>query len=299
MATRDVHVACEQIARRRLEECRRKHEPAYISWDNSACAAITTGTYTRKAEYADHEDFNIISLPIPSGVTWSAETCQHPYNNACLRPSSWPYYWAEEEVSAWEDPSSAQAAWDWRTGKISRAVTHEPVTSASNVGDIPKTRRRTRRRHSQWASQLILATSLRSLASKDLECVIYCRRVQKLGLDSEEILRRHYEKYGPVEDVLMSNGHTKPTDTPVPVRVRASGIALIVMRNKADAAAILADGDTQVVNGVPICVRSFEDRSEEQELTLPQDMASSDAASTAIPGSESAAECERNGDSES
>merc|ERR1712228_933788 len=93
-----------------------------------------------------------------------------------------------------------------------------------------------RRRRPTHCSTLILATSLRALADKRPDCVIYCRKVQKLGLESDKKLFSHFEQYGPVDQVLLSNAHNRQPDDHTRIRIRASGIALVVMKKPEDAA---------------------------------------------------------------
>jgi hypothetical protein len=108
---------------------------------------------------------------------------------------------------------------------------------------------------------LVLAQGLLALENEDADCVIYLRGVHRLGFNSESILRQHYQRYGNIKNIFLSNAHEKPAKTKnnrfTRVRIRPSSIALILMSKAEEVADALAAGDVQWVQGVEINARKF------------------------------------------
>jgi len=126
----------------------------------------------------------------------------------------------------------------------------------SCVGDHTGKRRGRRR------CQLLIATHLNALEDEDPACVVYVRNTQKLGFGAVDLVRAYFEEqFGPVEKVLGCSAPEKLGNAPFPVRVRPSGIVLLLMRDPRDAAAILAAGQVHNIDGVPVVVRPFLKRS--------------------------------------
>jgi hypothetical protein len=107
---------------------------------------------------------------------------------------------------------------------------------------------------------LRIATHLNELEGEDPNKVLILRRINRLGFDSETILKGHYERYGPICKVLLSNSHAKKPDTGFPVRLRPSGIGYLVFEHAESAAKALEAGETQFVAFAEIRVRAFEGR---------------------------------------
>mmetsp|Transcript_33896 Transcript_33896/g.59345 ORF Transcript_33896/g.59345 Transcript_33896/m.59345 type:complete len:96 (+) Transcript_33896:405-692(+) len=80
------------------------------------------------------------------------------------------------------------------------------------------------------------------------------------------MLRAHYEQFGPVSEVLLSNDHEKAPDANFSARVRPSGIAIIVMQYPEGAAAAVAAGEDQEVAGVLIRIRKFHRRASNPDI---------------------------------
>jgi hypothetical protein len=112
---------------------------------------------------------------------------------------------------------------------------------------------------------------LNELQEEDADCIVFARRIQRLGFDSQRILRNHFKQYGKVEKVLLSNAHQHSEHTDSSLRLRPSGLALILMANRDSAAAILAEGDVQRVQGVDVQIRRFERRSETKDDGISDD----------------------------
>lgn len=88
------------------------------------------------------------------------------------------------------------------------------------------------------------------------------RKINRLGFDSAAVLKAHYEQYGSVFKVLVSQSHEKQRGTKQ--RVRPSGIGYIVFDRAEDASLALAAGLSQVVAGQEIFAKAFERRDEWQ-----------------------------------
>jgi len=114
--------------------------------------------------------------------------------------------------------------------------------------------RRTKRR-----CPLLIGTHLRELDKLEPQHIVIVRKLSRLGFDSGQILKEHYERYGPVLKVLLSNHHSKDGCGPS-TRLRPSGIGFVVFENSSDAELVLAEGEAQIICGVEISVRKFERR---------------------------------------
>jgi len=236
----DVYRACFALSERGLHEGRSRREPVQVCWNFSTHAVITnqSGLAMQRHEVDDLLRTDPMDVSVPPGL------CSY------------------EEITAevgLDEPCFLNAS-AWQADVISRVdrVAANLSTPAQSSG--PRFRRPARVR----VSQMTLASSLASMEDKDPECIIYVRQIQKLGLDSSEILRKHYEQYGEVDDILLSNAHEKLGRTPFRVRLRPSGIGMVLMKRREDAQAAVAAGELQTVNNVTIRVRRFEARGERQ-----------------------------------
>jgi len=135
---------------------------------------------------------------------------------------------------------------------VSRPVPAGPIV------ERPKRNLRGQRRR---RTCLEIATHLNGLEEKNPACILFARQISKLGFDSAEILKAHFEKYGPVETVLLSNSHSKSGSVTFPVRVRPSGMGFVVMQHPDGTARALAQGETHLVHGIEIKVRAFKKRT--------------------------------------
>jgi len=111
------------------------------------------------------------------------------------------------------------------------------------------------------------------------------RRINKLGFDSQAALKEHYGQFGEVTKVLLSNTHEKSEEVEAPfrVRLRPSGLGFVVMRHPELVTAVLAEGETQIVNGVEIQVRKFVS-SQTRNTPKDEDEAASIAGSSSCGG---------------
>jgi hypothetical protein len=117
-----------------------------------------------------------------------------------------------------------------------------------------------RKRRTKRRAVLLIATQLNELQSEDPDKLLIVKKINRLGFDSADILKAHFEQFGPVEKVRLSNAHTKDAGTSHHVRLRPSGIAFVLFKSSEAAAQVLAEGDTQSIHGLEVYVRGFERR---------------------------------------
>ncbi|CAK0891676.1 unnamed protein product [Prorocentrum cordatum] len=102
---------------------------------------------------------------------------------------------------------------------------------------------------------LQVATQLKKLDLLDPLLVVRVRKIGRLGFGSAELLKAHFERFGPVDEVLLS-GVEDRQDGPQQ-RLRPSGFGFVVMAS-ADAARRALAEPAHEVAGVCIEVRRFE-----------------------------------------
>jgi hypothetical protein len=117
-----------------------------------------------------------------------------------------------------------------------------------------------RKRHTKRHAVLLIATQLSELQSEDPEKIVIVKKINRLGFDSPGVLTKHFGQFGRVEKVLLSNAHSKTPDFSPKVRLRPSGIGFLVFESPEVAARVVAEGQTQMINGFEVIVRAFERR---------------------------------------
>mmetsp|Transcript_112492 Transcript_112492/g.363261 ORF Transcript_112492/g.363261 Transcript_112492/m.363261 type:complete len:306 (+) Transcript_112492:68-985(+) len=237
----DVERARAALSCRLLKQRVEFGEPAYVTaggmWP--ACVKVPGSEATSPASSSSDEPQYVGPLP-PPGLEALPRVRGH----------------------SWDLPP----AFGWG-GSALPALCTQPLESAFLEDDDPSIavatnmmrpgRRTTRRRH----CRVLMAERLNELQKENAACVIYVGYINRLGFSSAELLREHYEQYGPVVKVLLSNAHERSTDGPFPQRVRPSRIGFILMEKPEDAARAIAAGETQIVSGVSVLIRNFEPRA--------------------------------------
>merc|ERR1719324_1477955 len=127
-------------------------------------------------------------------------------------------------------------------------------------------------RRSKRRNVLLIATHLNELQEEDPSKIVIVRKINRLGFDSAEILKAHFERFGPVNKVRLSNAHAKQPGNSFRFRVRPSGIAFLLFEDAEAAAKALAAGDSQIIANVEVFVRGFERRQDDQNSSLGDDM---------------------------
>jgi len=149
--------------------------------------------------------------------------------------------------AAWDlcaNDHTSGSSQDWESG--SQTLEWETNSSASS--------QRNRRSGTSF-----VATNLSYLESKDSACVIAVKKITRLGFDAAESLRLHFEQWGPVEEVLLSNVpvHGEPLEHVSGMRRRHPGMGWVVMKNPDDAKNALSRGELQVVQAAQIRAAPF------------------------------------------
>lgn len=254
--------------------------PAYIPLPRPAGAGSKSGagllpppgldmpagmTFTMAAAWqpeAHSEDWQRRSL-LESKQESQATDLMQGFQNALFLDHSWTSSIGE----SWplhEDADLRSRSFTWPPMSPQQCALRRGATDwwgcAPDRGPVAQ-RRRHRQGERRRRCQLQIATHLNELEQKDPACVFFVRQIGKLGFKSPEILTEHFKQYGPVVKVLVSNSHEKSSTAPFPVRLRPSGMGFVLMERPEDTAAVLAQGELQVVRGVEVRVRAFEQRS--------------------------------------
>jgi len=111
-----------------------------------------------------------------------------------------------------------------------------------------------------------LRTHLQMLHTKDPDAVFIVRKITRLGFDSPEKLRHHFEQYGVVEWVLVSHSHVRCQNRSLATRLRPSSLGFIVMASCEVAQMILAQGPVQMVDNVAVRLSNFTRRMAAADL---------------------------------
>jgi hypothetical protein len=113
------------------------------------------------------------------------------------------------------------------------------------------------------------------LDSKDSACVIAVKRITKLGFGAADILRQHFEQWGKVDNVLLSNvplNGSGPLEHQPGMRRRPPGMGWVVMSNANDAVSALSKGEYHTVQTAHIRATPFLRRSsQEREVTIDEE----------------------------
>lgn len=112
------------------------------------------------------------------------------------------------------------------------------LTAAFEQQEIQGLSKRSRRPKRTCAVRL--ATHLESLEQHDPRRVFVAKRIARLGLNNGEVLREHFERYGPVTEVMLVNSPSAAQAQAT--RLRPSGMAYVLMQRAADVSEILLDG---------------------------------------------------------
>lgn len=269
-----IALAAREVLRdQKIVGPRESSEPAYIN---------VSSTSSRFESVSDSH-FNLASYPKDDAEPWSVPLLRPPPGLEDARCSPFKAEATSIDTHALEDSS----AWAWLNNEYfmlhrgfpyGHLVSPQAANSAylwpsacqdvynqgSNAFRRPKQPKQRNRR-----CQLLLGKILNELEDEDPNCIVFARKIQRLGFDSDEILRKHYEQYGEVRKVLLSNAHEysqcAENSAAAGVRMRPSGLALILMADPKAAADIFAAGSFQRVQNVDVQVRRFERRSAKDE----------------------------------
>jgi hypothetical protein len=277
-------------------------EPAYVITEN-------TGSQRSRQKVSDSnfslfsdlqtpsQPWNVGMMKPPPGLEHESSICDDsgifPFTEQAKRNSPTPAHQSieyakrfnqlrvHEQSRAWAwlswgcimpQPGFVYGRNEFQQAAVSARMKLPVGHNSENQGPTTSRKQRSRR------CQLLLGSILNELQDEDADCIIFARRIQRLGFNSETILRNHYDQYGKVEKVLLSNAHDHAQCTDNPgnprhvVRLRPSGLALILMADRESAAAIIAAGPVQRVEGVDVQVRRFERRFSTKDDVSEDDM---------------------------
>jgi hypothetical protein len=134
----------------------------------------------------------------------------------------------------------------------------QPSSKAPSQQQARNVRPKERTYRAKRSSPLQIATQLTELQTEDPDKVVCVRKINRLGFESADILRKHFEQFGPVDRVLLSNAHRRePGVYSYPVRLRPSGIGFVVFKDSEVVAQVLAVGASHIINGVEVHMRAF------------------------------------------
>lgn len=103
----------------------------------------------------------------------------------------------------------------------------------------------------------------------DIECVLTIRKIHKLGLDSADLLREHFSRFGEVDRVMLLPSRPKSHGGAgaATVKVRPASMAFVVMRSRQPAIIARLD-EVHFVEGFPIQVQKFRRDPSQSDGTL-------------------------------
>jgi len=109
--------------------------------------------------------------------------------------------------------------------------------------------------------------SLRSFLEEDLvnvdkRCIFTCRRINKLGFKSKDVLEQHFSQFGEVVEVFVTHPRSKPDVPGAPPKFRPGNFGIVVMKTPEAVQRILAEGSEQRVRHVQVRVTMFEAKGE-------------------------------------
>merc|ERR1719420_345235 len=92
-----------------------------------------------------------------------------------------------------------------------------------------------------------LRADLERLRGYSKEQCLLVRKIKRLGLESSQKLRAHFERYGAVSEVLVAHSFEKPSAKRRLGRVRPATKGFVVMEESAAARAVLEAGEAHMV----------------------------------------------------
>jgi len=154
----------------------------------------------------------------------------------------------EKEVAAPEPALEAPTWMGWSKVDIEACPEFKPPVSAA----IAKQREQECRLGAGSLRQSLLI-----LRERHPHRVLIVRKIKKLGFESPQVLKKHFCKYGDVEDVLVAHSNVKATPKRPNRRVRPAALGFVVMCSEEGVRSALEAGETQAVGGSVIEVSSF------------------------------------------
>lgn len=114
-------------------------------------------------------------------------------------------------------------------------------------------------------TQLPMRAVLADLSGTDAGRVFIVRKIHRLGLRAAADLRKHFESYGAVDDVLAPHAQVLSSCRRFVRRWRPSNLAFVVMADAAAVSEVMAAGRQQLVMGHGVVVERYEQQAVELE----------------------------------
>lgn len=143
-------------------------------------------------------------------------------------------------------------SWD-QLGQQRRTFSHSQAKT-SQYGTYAKPQGLAQTESAEGAAEGSLSTHLRDLAQIDNSRVLMVRQINRLGLNSAAALEKHFEKFGKVEQVMVSHTRAK-SKLGKAMRLRPACLGFVIMSNAEEVEAALACGSEHVVKGECIGVQ--------------------------------------------
>lgn len=110
-----------------------------------------------------------------------------------------------------------------------------------------------------------LREDLELLRQYDSERCLIVRRIKRLGLSSPDVLRKHFEDFGEVTEVLAAHSFERKSAKCRCDRIRPAALGFIVMGTAEAAQEIVRAGPTIAIGDVEINIKRFEAFQDDEE----------------------------------
>jgi len=102
-----------------------------------------------------------------------------------------------------------------------------------------------------------LCAVFRELRAKDPQSVLKLRKLHHLGAGSVNILQRHFERLGCVDEVFVVYSQVKAPSRGGVVRCKPSGLGFVAMNSPEDVEEVLRLGEEQTIGSTKVIVERF------------------------------------------
>lgn len=134
-----------------------------------------------------------------------------------------------------------------------------PVAAEATEEAAPKEEPFASLKPDEDAAPVGMRMQLQALQMEDPGSVLITRRLHRLGFNSADKLKQHFEQYGVVREVLVPHSRVKASPGRR-ARTRPAAIGFVIMETAEAAYLALADGQEHMVEGTQINVQAFERR---------------------------------------
>jgi len=205
----------------------------------------------------------------PQQGAYQAAASQHAGDVQRLPPRWGQHTWpvpSRSDAAYWANAQHKVDTAGWASPQVALGMTQAAVMAKKHAPTIEPTQ--------APQEPATLRSILRDLQAVELGRIFLVRKINRLGFAAQDILRKHFSKYGSLENVLVAHshvkccyqrlpsGHTIKTSGPIgPTRLRPSGLGFVVMQKTEDVDTILRLGQDQVIQGVFVRVCKFEHRA--------------------------------------